>query len=153
MTVPSSPHVSAFFDEQTFTVSYLVRDPSGKKAVVIDSVLDFDASAGRTSTESADEMLAVIRDESLQVEWILETHAHADHLSGAPYLKAELGASVAIGAHITTVQKAFGQIFNLGPDLSTDGTQFDRLLHDGDTLTVGDLEIQHGTRLVIHRPV
>lgn len=142
MTVPPSPHVSAFFDEQTFTVSYLVREPNGQKAVIIDSVLDFDASAGRTSTERADEVLAVVRKESLQVEWILETHAHADHLSAAPYLKAELGAPVGIGEHITAVQKEFGRIFNIASDLATDGRQFDRLLRDGDRLQVGELEIQ-----------
>lgn len=142
MTVPSSPHVSAFFDEQTFTVSYLVREPNGKKAVIIDSVLDFDASAGRTSTESADRILGAVRRESLEVEWILETHAHADHFSAAPYLKKELGSPVGIGTHITAVQKKFSQIFNLGPDLSTDGTQFDRLLSDDESLKVGELEIQ-----------
>ncbi|NKB44981.1 MAG: MBL fold metallo-hydrolase [Alphaproteobacteria bacterium] len=142
MAVTCSPQVIAFFDEQTFTVSYLVREPSGDKAIIIDSVLDFDASSGRTSTESADGILAVVRNESLKVEWILETHAHADHLSAAPYLKKELGASVAIGAYITVVQSEFVRVFNLGSDLSTDGTQFDRLLRDGDVLNVGGLEIQ-----------
>lgn len=141
MTVSSSPRVTAFFDEQTFTVSYLVGESSGNKAVIIDSVMDFDASSGRTSTESADKILAAVQKEALQVEWVLETHAHADHLSAAPYLKTALGASVAIGAHITTVQKEFGQVFNLGADLSRDGTQFDRLLSDGDVLRVGELEI------------
>ncbi|MDG2244199.1 MAG: MBL fold metallo-hydrolase [Rhodospirillaceae bacterium] len=133
--------VTAFFDEQTFTVSYLVCESRGRKAVIIDSVLDFDASSARTSTKSADKILAAVQSESLQVEWVLETHVHSDHLSAAPYLKAELGAAVAIGAHITTVQREFGQVFNLGADLARDGSQFDRLLKDGDVLRVGELDI------------
>jgi glyoxylase-like metal-dependent hydrolase (beta-lactamase superfamily II) len=141
MIVSSSPQVTAFFDERTFTASYLVREESGQKAIVIDPVLDFDASAGRTSTASADRLLSVIRSDELKVEWILETHAHADHLSAAPYLKSVLGASVAIGAHITEVQKVFGEFFNFGPDFPLDGSQFDRLLKAGDILDVGGLQI------------
>lgn len=142
-----SPDVSAFFDEQTFTVSYLVTDPSGSEAVIIDSVLDFDASAGRTTTQNADAILEVVRTQGLQVRWIIETHAHADHLSAAPYLKEKLGASVAIGAHITDVQHVFGGVFNLGPDFAENGSQFDRLLNDGDTLSIGELTLE-----AIHTP-
>lgn len=138
----TSPSVSAFFDEQTFTVSYLVSDPSSSNAVIIDSVLDFDASAGRTLTRSADAILEVVRTQDLQVLWIIETHAHADHLSAAPYLKEKLEASIAIGAHITEVQHVFGDVFNLGQDFAENGSQFDRLLNDGDTLRIGELTLE-----------
>lgn len=137
-----SPNVLAFFDEQTFTVSYLVSDPSTSDAVIIDSVLDFDASSGRTATHNADRLLDAIKEHSLNVRCIIETHAHADHLSAAPYLKEKLGASIVIGAHITAVQKVFGEVFNLGDDFSTDGSQFDHLLGDGDTLAIGDLTLE-----------
>lgn len=142
MTLASSPTVTAFFDESTFTVSYLVQEPDGPKAIIIDSVLDFDASSGRTSTESADKILDAVRRDALEVEWVLETHAHADHLSAAPYLKTQLVASIAIGAYITDVQKVFGQVFNLGDGMPVDGSQFDRLLSDGDTLVVGSLTVE-----------
>lgn len=142
MTLASSPTVTAFFDESTFTVSYLVQELDGPKAIIIDSVLDFDASSGRTSTESADKILDAVRRDALEVEWVLETHAHADHLSAAPYLKTQLGASIAIGAYITDVQKVFGQVFNLGDGMPVDGSQFDRLLSDGDTLVVGSLTVE-----------
>lgn len=142
MTSSSSPVVTAFFDEHTYTVSYLVCEPKGPKALIIDSVLDFDASSGRTSTESADRILESVQDGALEVEWILETHAHADHLSAAPYLKQKLSASIGIGAHITDVQKVFGEVFNLDDDVAADGSQFDRLLMDGDTLSVGSLNVE-----------
>lgn len=125
MTGLSSPIVSGFFGEQTFTISYLVRSPSANHAIVIDPVLDFDASAGRTTTGSADRILDVIRQDGLVVPWIIETHAHADHLSAAPYLKENLGAQIAIGTHIKEVQSTFRDIFNLTHDFPTDGRQFD----------------------------
>ena len=137
MTGLSSPIVTGFFDEQTFTISYLVRSPSANHATVIDPVLDFDASAGRTTTGSADRILDVIRQDGLVVPWIFETHAHADHLSAAPYLKENLGAQIAIGTHIKEVQSTFRDIFNLTHDFPTDGRQFDRLLADGDSLDFG----------------
>lgn len=135
------PAIQAFFDEQTFTVSYLVSDPVTKKAVIIDSVLDFDPKAARTATRSADRLLAAMKQQGLTVEWILETHAHADHLSAAVYLKAATGAKIAIGEHIKDVQKVFAPIFN-APDIKGDGAPFDRLLRDGETLAVGGLTIE-----------
>src|SRR5690348_13235341 len=133
-----TPKIQAFFDEQTFTVTYLVSDPATRRAVVIDPVLDFDPKSARTSTRSADRLLADIKAENLTVEWILETHAHADHLSAAAYLKKVLGAKVAIGEHIKDVQRIFAPIFD-AKDVAGDGTPFDRLMKDGDTLSVGGL--------------
>ena len=147
MTDPVSPQVTAFFDEHTFTVSYLVRDPSGPNAVIIDPVLDYDPSASRTSTTSADMILETVRKLDLEVCLILETHAHADHLSAAPYLKKNLNAPIAIGVHITEVQSTFRDIFNLGKDFPVNGGQFDRLLEDGDSIDVGALTIQ-----LLHTP-
>jgi glyoxylase-like metal-dependent hydrolase (beta-lactamase superfamily II) len=136
-----TPHVQAFFDEPTFTASYVVHDPATKAAAIIDSVLDFDHAAGRTSTESADEIVAFVEAQGLRVDWILETHAHADHLSAAPYLQERLGGQLAIGAEIVTVQSVFGKIFNEGTEFARDGSQFDRLLVDGDTLMIGDIPL------------
>lgn len=135
----SKPEVKAFFDEATFTVSYVVSDPATAKAAIIDPVLDYDAASGRTSTASADQLIAYINDGGLSVDWILETHVHADHLSGAPYLKEKLGGKTAIGSSVTAVQKTFKSIFNLR-DLATDGGQFDRLFADGDSFDVGDID-------------
>lgn len=135
----STPEVKAFFDEATFTVSYVVSDPATAKAAIIDPVLDYDAASGRTSTASADQLIAYINDGGLSVDWILETHVHADHLSGAPYLKEKLGGKTAIGSSVTAVQKTFKSIFNLR-DLATDGSQFDRLFADGDSFDVGDID-------------
>jgi glyoxylase-like metal-dependent hydrolase (beta-lactamase superfamily II) len=135
------PAIQAFFDPQTFTVSYLVSDPAARRAVIIDPVLDFDPKAARTSTGSADTLLAAVKSGGLAVDWILETHAHADHLSAAPYLKAATGAKVAIGEHIRKVQKVFAPIFD-AQDVAGDGAPFDRLLRDGETLKVGELEIE-----------
>lgn len=135
----SKPEVKAFFDEATFTVSYVVSDPATAKAAIIDPVLDYDAASGRTSTASADQLIAYINDGGLSVDWILETHVHADHLSGAPYLKEKLGGKTAIGSSVTAVQKTFKSIFNLR-DLATDGSQFDRLFADGDSFDVGDID-------------
>lgn len=134
-------HVRAFFDEPTFTASYVVHDPATKVAAVIDSVLDFDQPSGRTSFESADAMIAYVAAEGLKVEWLLETHAHADHLSAAPYLQERLGGKLVIGAEIVTVQNVFGKVFNEGTRFARDGSQFDRLLVDGDTLMIGEIPL------------
>lgn len=135
------PQVKAFFDEPTFTASYLVYDPVTKVGAIIDSVLGFDQAAGRTHTESADKIIAFVRQHGLKIEWLLETHAHADHLSAAPYLQEKLGGQLAIGADIVTVQNVFGKIFNEGTRFARDGSQFDRLLSDGDTLSIGDIPL------------
>jgi len=135
-----SPDVVSFFDEATFTVSHLVCDPHSNACAIIDSVLDFDASSGRTATRSADRMIAFIQDNDLAVSWILETHAHADHFSAAPYLQERLGGVIAIGEHIPEVQRIFGGLFNEGKDFKTDGSQFGRLFKDGDSFKIGTLE-------------
>ncbi|MCB1748324.1 MAG: MBL fold metallo-hydrolase [Gammaproteobacteria bacterium] len=142
-----NPEVRGFFDKATYTISYVVSDPETGRAAIIDSVLDFDPKSGRTSTASADELIAYIRDRNLSLDWILETHAHADHLSAAPYLKETLGGQVAIGEHITTVQETFKGVFNEDERFKTDGSQFDRLLADGDTFAIGKLEAR-----VMHTP-
>ncbi len=135
----SRPDVKAFFDEATFTVTYVVSDPATRRAAIVDPVLDYDAASGRTSTASADALVEYVNENSLGIDWILETHVHADHLSGAPYLKEKLGGQTAIGAHVTAVQEVFKGVFNLA-DLATDGHQFDRLFADGDTFAIGDIE-------------
>lgn len=134
----STPQVKAFFDEATFTVCYVVSDPATHHAVIIDSVLDYDAASGRTSTNSADQVIAYVKENDLAIDWILETHVHADHISAAPYLKEKLGGQIAIGRGVTVVQSAFKGVFNLN-DLVTDGSQFDRLFDDGDTFEVGSI--------------
>lgn len=136
-----SPRVKAFFDVPTNTASYVVHDPATKAAAIIDSVLDFDQPSGRTSFGSADAMIAHVEAEGLKIEWLLETHAHADHLSAAPYLQEKLGGKLAIGAEIVTVQKVFGKIFNEGTRFARDGSQFDRLLDDGDVLMIGTIPL------------
>ena len=133
------PVVKSFFDNATFTVSHVVHDPATKKAVLIDSVLDFDQPSGRTSHASADALIAWVQAEDLTIEWLLETHAHADHLSAAPYLQERLGGRLAIGHEILTVQDVFGKIFNEGTEFRRDGSQFDQLFNDGDRFTVGSL--------------
>lgn len=135
-----APHVKAFFDEPTNTVSYVVHDPVTREAAVVDSVLDYDAAAGRTSFASADAIIAHVKAEGLTVTWLLETHAHADHLSAAPYLKAHLGGELAIGREIIHVQTVFGKIFNEGTEFARDGSEFDRLFEDGDRFRIGGLE-------------
>lgn len=135
----SKPDVKAFFDEATFTVSYVVSDPATAHAAVIDPVLDFDPASGRTSTTSADQIVNFAKENDLTIDWILETHVHADHLSGAPYLKEKLGGQTGIGTGITAVQATFKSVFNL-PGLATDGSQFDRLFSDGDTFKVGSID-------------
>ncbi|ATG43150.1 beta-lactamase hydrolase-like protein Blh [Phaeobacter piscinae] len=133
------PIVKAFFDEQTNTVSYAVREPDGTACALIDSVLDFDHAAGRTDTRSADEMIAWVKAEGLRVEWILESHVHADHLSAAPYLQEHLGGKIGIGANITLVQDTFGKVFNEGTEFQRDGSQFDALFEEGDSFHIGQL--------------
>lgn len=135
----SKPDVKAFFDEATFTVSYVVSDPATGRAAVIDPVLDFDPASGRTSTTSADQIVTFVKENDLTVDWILETHVHADHLSGAPYLKEKLGGQTGIGTGVTAVQATFKNVFNL-PGLATDGSQFDRLFSDQDTFKVGSID-------------
>jgi glyoxylase-like metal-dependent hydrolase (beta-lactamase superfamily II) len=134
-----APIVKGFFDEETFTASYVVADPETGIAAIVDSVLDFDQPSGRTSTASADAIIAHVRERGLTVEWLLETHAHADHLSAAPYLQDRLGGRIAIGREILTVQKVFGEIFNEGPDFARDGSQFDHLFVDGDAFSIGGI--------------
>lgn len=136
-----APHVETFFDEATFTATYVVHDPATKTAAIIDSVLDFDQASGCTRCDSADEAIAFVEQEGLTVEWLLETHAHADHLSAAPYLQEKLGGKLAIGAEIVTVQNVFGKIFNEGTAFQRDGSQFDRLLIDGDILQIGNIPL------------
>ena len=131
------PAIRSFFDPATSTITHVVREPGGHHCAIIDPVLDFDPKSGRTATESADAVVAYVRQEKLTVDWILETHAHADHLTAAPYLTETLGGKTAIGAHITDVQKVFACIFNTGPDFATDGSQFDHLFADGDTFKIG----------------
>ncbi|MGE4480201.1 MBL fold metallo-hydrolase [Acidocella sp.] len=139
--------VKAFFDEATFTVSYVVHDPATRQAAVIDSVLDYDPASGRTSFASADAIIAHVREQGLTVEWLLETHAHADHLSAAPYLQGKLGGKLAIGAEIISVQNIFGKLFNAGTEFVRDGSDFDRLFQDGDEFQIGSLKA-----MVLHVP-
>ncbi len=136
----AEPNVEGFFDEATYTISYVVWDGETGQGAIIDSVLDFDPASGRTATDKADRMLAFTAERELTVDLILETHVHADHLTAAPYLKEKTGAAVAIGANITTIQETFGGVFNAGPEFARDGNQFDRLLADGDTFPVGGIE-------------
>lgn len=134
------PKVDAFFDPATFTYSYVVSDPTTKHCAIIDSVLDYDPASGRTSFASADRLIAHVHEHKLTVDWLLETHVHADHLSAAPYLKRELGGKLGIGANITVVQNTFGKLFNAGCEFATDGSQFDHLFADGDTFTIGSIK-------------
>jgi glyoxylase-like metal-dependent hydrolase (beta-lactamase superfamily II) len=147
MPETSRPHVKAFFDKATSTLSYVVADPATGRAAIVDPVLDFDPKSGRTATRSADALIADVRERGFGVDWILETHAHADHLSAAPYLKEKLGAPVAIGEHIRAVQATFAGLFNAGPAFVPDGRQFDRLFRDGETFRVGSIEAR-----VLHTP-
>lgn len=134
------PIVQPFFDEPTNTFSYVVRDPDSQACAIIDSVLDFDYAAGRTDVRSADEIIAYVRANDLSVEWILETHVHADHLSAAPYLHEQLGGKTGIGARIVQVQEIFGKAFNAGTGFARDGSQFDQLFAEGDRFRIGHLE-------------
>jgi len=134
----SAPSVTAFFDEATFTVTYVVADPDSAHAAIVDPVLDYDPASGRTSTASADKVAAFVRDNDLSIDWVLETHVHADHLSAAPYLREKLGGKVAIGKNVAAVQETFQGVFNI-EDLATDGSQFDHLFEDGDEFSIGDM--------------
>jgi len=136
----AAPDVTAFFDEATFTVSYVVKDPGSNACAIVDSVLDFDPASGRTSTTSADAIVDHVRRHGLTVEWLLETHVHADHLSAAPYLKERVGGTLAIGFNITVVQNVFGKIFNAGTEFERDGSQFDHLFQDGERFAIGGLQ-------------
>ena len=137
-----APEITAFFDQETFTVSYLVADPITKECAIIDSVLDYDAHMGRTRTDSADKVVEQVLNQGLTLKWLLETHVHADHLSGAPYLQKRLGGKIAIGDQITQVQDIFGSLFNAEPEFSRNGTQFDHLLKNNETIAIGNLTIK-----------
>lgn len=141
------PGIKAFFDEDSNTVTYVVRDPAGKDCAIIDPVLDYDQSSGRTSTVSADEVIKYMAENGLEPAWILETHAHADHLSAAHYLKQKAGGRTGIGRYITATQAIFKKFFNLGDEFAADGTQFDCLFDDGDLLKLGTMNIR-----VMHTP-
>lgn len=143
----TKPDVKGFFDEATNTISYVVWDRTTKQAAIIDSLLDFDQASGRTATHSADRMIAFVKDTGLTVEWIIDTHVHADHLTAAPYIKSQLGGRTGIGEYISTVQKVFGEIFNAGQEFHTDGSQFDHLFTDGETYKIGTIEAR-----AIHTP-
>lgn len=142
MTTASTMTVEGFFDPATCTISYLLFDSGSGECALIDSVLDYDPKSGRTRTASADQLIARVAALGARVRWLLETHVHADHLSAAPYLKTRVGGEIAIGRHVTRVQDVFGKLFNAGPAFAHDGSQFDRLLDDGDTLALGALSIR-----------
>lgn len=143
----TKPEVKGFFDEATNTISYVVWDKATKQAAIVDSLLDFDQASGRTKTDSADVMIAFVKEAGLTVDWIIDTHVHADHLTAAPYIKSQLGGRTGIGEHIATVQKVFGEIFNEGQEFHTDGSQFDHLFKDGETYKVGNIDAR-----AIHTP-
>ena len=142
-----TPQVHAFFDDATNTVSYIVQEPQGRNCAIIDSVLDYDQASGRTDTQSADALIAFIRDHDLTLTWILESHVHADHLSAAPYIQDTLGGKIGIGDQITVIQETFGKVFNEGTKFQRDGSQFDALLADNDSLHIGQLRVD-----VMHTP-
>jgi glyoxylase-like metal-dependent hydrolase (beta-lactamase superfamily II) len=141
------PEVFAFFDEPTNTATYVLKDPATNATAIIDSVLDFDAAAGRTDTKAADDVIGFVKDRGFDVQWLLETHVHADHLSAAPYLKDKLGGKIAIGADITVVQDVFGKVFNAGTEFERDGSQFDALFREGDRIRIGEM-----TGYAMHTP-
>ena len=133
------PNITAFFDQASNTISYVVRDPNGSACAIIDSVLDFDFSSGRTDTQSADKLINFVTENKLDVQWLLESHVHADHLSAAPYIQMKVGGKIGIGSRITDVQQTFGKIFNEGTEFQRDGSQFDKLFVEGDTFHIGQL--------------
>jgi len=141
------PEIKAYFDAPTNTVSYLVTDPATKKCAVVDSVLNFEYSSGTISYAQADEIIGDITDQGLTLDWLIETHVHADHLSAAPYIQEKLGGKIMISKEITVVQNIFGKVFNAGTEFERDGSQFDMLLSDGDTYQVGSIDAK-----VLHTP-
>ena len=141
------PDVTGFFDPATHTISYVVKDPASAACAVIDPVMDIDMSAGRITSEHADEIIAHIEERRLAVEWLIETHAHADHLSGSPYIQEKLGGRIGIGRDITVVQEEFGKVFNEGTEFQRDGSQFDRLFEDGEAYQIGSM-----TAIAMHTP-
>ena len=152
MTMPNvsldkRPDVSAFFDAQSNTISYVIKDPDSTSCAIIDAVMQFDYATGRLSYESADEIIDFITSNGLHLEWIIETHVHADHLSGAPYIQGQLGGKIGIGEYIQEVQDTFGKVFNEGTEFQRDGSQFDKLFKDGDIYKIGGLEC-----FAIHTP-
>ena len=146
-TPQGTPIIKAFFDNVTNTMTYVVHDPASNRAAVIDSVLDYDPASGRTSFASADKVIDYVEDKGLHIDWLLETHAHADHLSAAPHLQKKLGGKIAIGEHIVTVQQSFGELFNAGSDFQRDGSDFDHLWKDGDQFKIGNVDA-----IVLHVP-
>ena len=142
-----TPDVTAFFDAPTNTVSYVAKDPASNACAIVDSVMDIDYAAGRITHDSADQIIAHVRKHGLTVEWLIETHVHADHLSAAPYLQDRLGGKIGIGANITIVQDTFGKVFNEGTEFQRDGSQFDRLFQDGDSYQIGGMTVH-----VLHTP-
>ena len=141
------PQVTAFFDADTNTISYVVKDPASTACAIVDSVMDIDYAAGRIHYAHADAIIAFVREHGLRVEWLIETHVHADHLSAAPYIQGKLGGKIGIGRNITVVQETFGKVFNEGTEFQRDGSQFDRLFDDGDTYAIGSM-----TAVAIHTP-
>ena len=133
------PDITAFFDEASNTISYVVRDPNGSACAIIDSVLDFDFASGRTDRQSADTLIKFVKENKLDVQWLLESHVHADHLSAAPYIQEKVGGKIGIGSRITDVQETFGKIFNEGTEFQRDGSQFDKLFVEGDTFHIGQM--------------
>lgn len=142
-----TPIVTGFFDDATNTISYLVQDPSGRACAIVDSVLDFDYASGRTDTRSADTIIAYVNEHDLDVQWLLESHVHADHLSAAPYLQEALGGKIGIGDRIQVVQDTFGKVFNEGTEFQRDGSQFDKLFTEGDSFHIGQMRAD-----VLHTP-
>ncbi len=142
-----TPIVTGFFDDATNTISYLVQDPSGQACAIVDSVLDFDYASGRTDTRSADTIIAYVNEHDLDVQWLLESHVHADHLSAAPYLQEALGGKIGIGDRIQVVQDTFGKVFNEGTEFQRDGSQFDKLFTEGDSFHIGQMRAD-----VLHTP-
>lgn len=135
------PEVTAFFDEATNTISYIVKDPNSSSCAIVDSVMDIDYAAGRITSDHADAMIVAIQERELTLEWIIETHVHADHLSAAPYIQNKLGGKIGIGDQIMVVQETFGKVFNEGTEFQRDGSQFDRLFKDGDRYRIGTMEV------------
>ena len=142
-----TPEVKAFFDNATNTVSFVIKDPNSQSVAIVDSVLDFNFANGHTDTASADEVVDYVRTNDLKVEWIIESHVHADHLSAAPYIQEQVGGKIGIGENITIVQDVFGKVFNEGSEFQRDGSQFDKLFVDGDTIEIGTMKVD-----VMHTP-